>query len=180
MSRIGKKVITLPANVKVTVEDGNLTTVEGPKGKLSFKFNSEMKINVSSTEVSVVRPDDTKEMRTIHGTTRALLHNMVVGVSEGFTKKLEINGVGYRANVQGTKLVINAGYSNPVEMVIPQGIKVECPKPVEINISGADKQAVGEFAANVRAVRGPEPYKGKGIKYTTETIRRKEGKTAKK
>ena len=180
MSRIGKKVITLPANVKVTVEDGNFTTVEGPKGKLSFKFNSEMQINVSSTEVSVVRPDDTKEMRTIHGTTRALLHNMVVGVSEGFTKKLEINGVGYRANVQGTKLVINAGYSNPVEMVIPQGIKVECPKPVEINISGADKQAVGEFAANVRAVRGPEPYKGKGIKYTTETIRRKEGKTAKK
>ena len=180
MSRIGKKVIALPANVKVTVEAGNFTTVEGPKGKLNFKFNSEMQINVSSTEVSVVRPDDTKEMRTIHGTTRALLHNMVVGVSEGFTKKLEINGVGYRANVQGTKLVINAGYSNPVEMVIPQGIKVECPKPVEINISGADKQAVGEFAANVRAVRGPEPYKGKGIKYTTETIRRKEGKTAKK
>lgn len=180
MSRIGKKVITLPANVKVTVEAGNLATVEGPKGKLSFKFNSEMQINVSSTEVSVVRPDDTKEMKTIHGTTRALLHNMVVGVSEGFTKKLEINGVGYRANVQGSKLVINAGYSNPVEMVIPQGIKVECPKPVEINISGADKQAVGEFAANVRAVRGPEPYKGKGIKYSTETIRRKEGKTAKK
>lgn len=180
MSRIGKKVIALPANVKVTVEAGNFTTVEGPKGKLNFKFNSEMQINVSSTEVSVVRPDDTKEMRTIHGTTRALLHNMVVGVSEGFTKKLEINGVGYRANVQGSKLVINAGYSNPVEMVIPQGIKVECPKPVEINISGADKQAVGEFAANVRAVRGPEPYKGKGIKYTTETIRRKEGKTAKK
>ncbi len=180
MSRIGKKVITLPANVKVDVQDGNLVTVEGPKGKLSFKFNSEMQINVSSTEVSVVRPDDTKENRTIHGTTRALLHNMVVGVSEGFTKKLEINGVGYRAQVQGNKLIVNAGYSNPVEMVIPQGIKVECPKPVEINISGADKQAVGEFAANVRAVRGPEPYKGKGIKYSTETIRRKEGKTAKK
>ena len=180
MSRIGKKVITLPANVKVTVEAGNLTTVEGPKGKLSFKFNSEMQINVSSTEVSVVRPDDTKEMRTIHGTTRALLHNMVVGVSEGFTKKLEINGVGYRANVQGSKLVINAGYSNPVEMVIPSGIKVECPKPVEINISGADKQAVGEFAANVRAVRGPEPYKGKGIRYADEVVRRKEGKKASK
>lgn len=180
MSRIGKKVITLPANVKVDVLDGNLVNVEGPKGKLSFKFNSEMQINVSSTEVSVVRPDDTKEMRTIHGTTRALLHNMVVGVSEGFTKKLEINGVGYRAQVQGSKLIVNAGYSNPVEMVIPAGIKVECPKPVEINISGADKQAVGEFAANIRAVRGPEPYKGKGIKYSTETIRRKEGKTAKK
>lgn len=180
MSRIGKKVITLPANVKVDVQDGNLVTVEGPKGKLSFKFNSEMQINVSSTEVSVVRPDDTKENRAIHGTTRAILHNMVVGVSEGFTKKLEINGVGYRAQVQGNKLIVNAGYSNPVEMVIPQGIKVECPKPVEINISGADKQAVGEFAANVRAVRGPEPYKGKGIKYSTETIRRKEGKTAKK
>lgn len=180
MSRIGKKVIALPANVKVTVEEGNFTTVEGPKGKLSFKFNSEMQINVSSTEVSVVRPDDSKENRTIHGTTRALLHNMVVGVSEGFTKKLEINGVGYRAQVQGNKLIVNAGYSNPVEMVIPEGIKVECPKPVEINISGADKQAVGEFAANIRAVRGPEPYKGKGIKYSTETIRRKEGKTAKK
>jgi large subunit ribosomal protein L6 len=180
MSRIGKKVITLPANVKVDVQDGNLVTVEGPKGKLSFKFNSEMQINVSSTEVSVVRPDDSKLNRTNHGTTRALLHNMVVGVSEGFTKKLEINGVGYRAQVQGNKLIVNAGYSNPVEMVIPQGIKVECPKPVEINISGADKQAVGEFAANVRAVRGPEPYKGKGIKYSTETIRRKEGKTAKK
>ena len=180
MSRIGKKVITLPANVKVTVEDGNLVTVEGPKGKLSFKFNSEMQINVSSTEVSVVRPDDSKVNRTNHGTTRAILHNMVVGVSEGFTKKLEINGVGYRAQVQGNKLIVNAGYSNPVEMVIPQGIKVECPKPVEINISGADKQAVGEFAANVRAVRGPEPYRGKGIKYSTETIRRKEGKTAKK
>ncbi len=180
MSRIGKKVIALPANVKVTVEEGNFTTVEGPKGKLSFKFNSEMQINVSSTEVSVVRPDDSKEKRTIHGTTRALLHNMVVGVSEGFTKKLEINGVGYRAQVQGNKLIVNAGYSNPVEMVIPEGIKVECPKPVEINISGADKQAVGEFAANIRAVRGPEPYKGKGIKYSTETIRRKEGKTAKK
>ena len=180
MSRIGKKVIALPANVKVTVEEGNLTTVEGPKGKLNFKFNSEMQINVSSTEVSVVRPDDSKVNRTNHGTTRALLHNMIVGVSEGFTKKLEINGVGYRAQVQGNKLIVNAGYSNPVEMVIPQGIKVECPKPVEINISGADKRAVGEFAANVRAVRGPEPYKGKGIKYSTETIRRKEGKTAKK
>jgi len=180
MSRIGKKVIALPANVKVTVEEGNFTTVEGPKGKLSFKFNSEMQINVSSTEVSVVRPDDSKINRTNHGTTRALLHNMIVGVSEGFTKKLEINGVGYRAQVQGNKLIVNAGYSNPVEMVIPEGIKVECPKPVEINISGADKQAVGEFAANVRAVRGPEPYKGKGIKYSTETIRRKEGKTAKK
>ena len=180
MSRIGKKVIALPANVKVTVEAGNFVTVEGPKGKLSFKFNSEMQINVSSTEVSVVRPDDSKINRTNHGTTRAILHNMVVGVSEGFTKKLEINGVGYRANVQGNKLIVNAGYSNPVEMVIPEGIKVECPKPVEINISGADKQAVGEFAANVRAVRGPEPYKGKGIKYDTETIRRKEGKTAKK
>ena len=180
MSRIGKKVITLPANVKVTVEDGNLATVEGPKGKLSFKFNSEMQINVSSTEVSVVRPDDSKVNRTNHGTTRALLHNMVVGVSEGFTKKLEINGVGYRAQVQGNKLIVNAGYSNPVEMVIPQGIKVECPKPVEINISGADKQAVGEFAANVRAVRGPEPYKGKGIRYKGEYVRRKEGKKAAK
>jgi len=119
MSRIGKKVIALPANVKVTVEDGNFATVEGPKGKLSFKFNSEMKINVSSTEVSVERPDDSKINRTNHGTTRAILHNMIVGVSEGFTKKLEINGVGYRAQVQGNKLIVNAGYSNPVEMIIP-------------------------------------------------------------
>lgn len=180
MSRIGKKVITLPAGVTVTVAENNAVTVEGPKGKLSFNFNPAMKINVSATEITVERPNDEKENRALHGTTRALLNNMVVGVSEGFTKKLEINGVGYRAQLQGTKLVVNAGYSNPVEMVIPEGIKVECPKPVEILISGADKQAVGEFAANVRAVRGPEPYKGKGIKYSTETIRRKEGKTAKK
>lgn len=180
MSRIGKKVISLPAGVSVNVDANNVATVEGPKGKLSFKFNSEIKINVEGTEINVTRPNDEKQTRENHGTTRALLHNMVVGVSEGFTKKLEINGVGYRAQLQGDILVVNAGYSNPVEMKIPEGITVVVPKNTEIYISGADKQAVGEFAANVRKVRGPEPYKGKGIKYSTETIRRKEGKTAKK
>lgn len=180
MSRIGKKIITLPAGVTVTVAENNFVTVEGPKGKLTNSFCTCLTINVNGSEVSVERPDDTKESKTIHGTTRALLNNMVIGVSEGFKKHLEINGVGYRAQLQNGKLVVNAGYSNPVEMVIPEGIKVECPKPVEIFISGADKQAVGEFAANIRSIRGPEPYKGKGIKYDYETIRRKEGKTAKK
>ncbi len=180
MSRIGNKVINVPAGVIVEVADNNLVTVAGPKGTLKFKFNNDMKFNISATEIVVERPSDSKEHKTIHGTTRALLHNMVVGVSEGFSKKLEINGVGYRAQVQGQTLTINAGYSNPVVMEIPAGITVVCPKNTEMVISGSDKQAVGEFAANVRSVRGPEPYKGKGIKYSTETIRRKEGKTAKK
>ena len=180
MSRIGNKVVNIPAGVTVNVADNNLVTVKGPKGELSFQFNNEMTISVSATEVAVKRPNDTKEMKTLHGTTRALIHNMVVGVSEGFTKKLEINGVGYRAALQGNTLVVSAGYSHNVEMPIPAGLKVELPKNTNIVMSGIDKQLVGQFAAEIRDIRKPEPYKGKGIKYDYEVIRRKEGKTAKK
>ena len=180
MSRIGNKAIPVPAGVTVSVAEGNLVTVKGSKGELSFQFNSELEINVSATEVVVKRPNDSKEMKTIHGTTRALLNNMVIGVSEGFKKVLEINGVGYRAALQGNKLVVSAGYSHNVEMEVPAGLKVELPKNTNIVISGIDKQLVGQFAAEIREIRKPEPYKGKGIKYDYETIRRKEGKTAKK
>jgi len=180
MSRIGNKAIALPAGVTVTVNDGNVVTVKGAKGELSANFDSNLSIEVSATEVLVKRPNDSKEIKTIHGTTRALLHNMVVGVSEGFKKTLEINGVGYRAQLQGNKLVVSAGYSHTVEMAIPAGLKVELPKNTQIIISGADKQVVGQFAAEIREIRKPEPYKGKGIKYDYEHIRRKEGKTAKK
>lgn len=180
MSRIGNKAIPVPAGVTVSVAEGNLVTVKGSKGELSFQFNSELEINVSATEVVVKRPNDSKEMKTIHGTTRALLNNMVIGVSEGFKKTLEINGVGYRAALQGNKLVVSAGYSHNVEMEIPAGLKVELPKNTNVVISGIDKQLVGQFAAEIREIRKPEPYKGKGIKYDYETIRRKEGKTAKK
>jgi large subunit ribosomal protein L6 len=180
MSRIGNKAILVPAGVTISVAEGNLVTVKGSKGELSFQFNSELEINVSATEVVVKRPNDSKEMKTIHGTTRALLNNMVVGVSQGFKKNLEINGVGYRAALQGNKLVVSAGYSHNVEMEIPAGLKVELPKNTNIVISGIDKQLVGQFAAEIREIRKPEPYKGKGIKYDYETIRRKEGKTAKK
>ena len=180
MSRIGNKAIQVPAGVTISVAEGNLVTVKGSKGELSFRFNSELEINVSATECVVKRPNNSKEMKTIHGTTRALLNNMVIGVSEGFKKTLEINGVGYRAALQGNKLVVSAGYSHNVEMVIPAGLKVELPKNTTIVISGIDKQLVGQFAAEIREIRKPEPYKGKGIKYDYETIRRKEGKTAKK
>ena len=148
--------------------------------ELSFQFNKELVINIEGNELTVVRPSDSKEHRQIHGTTRAVLNNMVVGVSEGFKKQLEIRGVGYRATLQGNKLTLNAGYSHPVEFDIPAGLSVELPKNTEVTVSGADKQLVGEFAANIRAVRAPEPYKGKGIRYVNEQVRRKEGKTAKK
>ena len=180
MSRIGNKAISIPAGVTITVAEGNNVTVQGPKGELTAKFNSELEIIVEATTAEVKRPNDTKVMKTFHGTTRALLNNMVVGVSEGFKKQLEINGVGYRAQLQGNTLVVSAGYSHPVEMPVPAGLKVELPKNTIIVISGIDKQLVGQFAAEVREVRKPEPYKGKGIKYSNEVIRRKEGKTAKK
>lgn len=180
MSRIGKKIINIPAGVTVTVAEGNAVTVKGPKGELKSNFNTRLTINVSANEIEVVRPSDSKEDKTIHGTTRALLNNMVIGVSEGFKKSLTITGVGYRAQVQGKKLTVNAGYSNPVEITVPDGLTVECPKNTDINIMGINKQEVGEFAAYVRGVRGPEPYKGKGIRYVDEVVRRKEGKTAKK
>ena len=180
MSRIGNKLINIPAGVTVAVAEGNLVTVKGPKRELKAKFNSELTISVEGTKVVVKRPNDTKEIKTIHGTTRALLNNMVVGVSEGFKKTLEINGVGYRAQMQGKKLIVSAGYSHNVEMDVPEGLKVELPKNTQIIISGIDKQVVGQFAAEIRDIRKPEPYKGKGIKYDYEVIRRKEGKTAKK
>ena len=180
MSRIGNKAISIPAGVTVNVAEGNFVTVKGPKGELTAQFNSELEIVVEATQAEVKRPNDTKVMKTFHGTTRALLNNMVVGVSEGFKKTLEINGVGYRAQLQGNTLVVSAGYSHTVDMIIPQGLKVELPKNTTIIISGIDKQKVGQFAAEIREIRKPEPYKGKGIKYSDEVIRRKEGKTAKK
>jgi len=178
MSRIGNKHIDLPQGVTVTVNEENVATVKGPKGELSFAFNKAIAINVEGNKVTLTRENDT--FKAIHGTTRALLANMVKGVSEGFTKKLVIVGVGYRAALEGGKLVVSAGYSHDIKLDIPAGLKVELPKNTEINISGADKQVVGQFAAVIRSIRKPEPYKGKGIAYDGEHIRRKEGKTAKK
>lgn len=178
MSRIGNKHIDIPAGVEVKVE-GNVISVKGPKGALDYEFNHEMKVMVDGNQIFVKRPSDDKDHRALHGTTRAVIHNMVVGVSSGFTKVLEINGVGYRAQMQGDTLVVSAGYSHTVPMKLPEGIKVVCPTPTEIQISGYDKQVVGEFAAEVRKIRKPEPYKGKGIRYQGEYVRRKEGKKAK-
>ncbi len=180
MSRIGNKVINLPAGVTVNVSEGNFVTVKGPKGELSFQFNNELTISVEPTQVVVKRPNDEKTIKMMHGTTRAVLSNMIVGVSEGFKKQLDIIGVGYRAALQGRKLVVSAGYSNNVELDIPEGLTVELPKNTIVIISGYDKSAVGQFAANIRAIRKPEPYLGKGIRYSDEVVRRKEGKTAKK
>ncbi len=179
MSRIGNKPILLPADVNVTVTN-NTVNVKGPKGELSFDFDSSLTVVVEDNHLLVKRPNDTKWSKTIHGTTRALVHNMVEGVSKGFTKTLEINGVGYRAQLSGNKLTVYAGYSHTVELEVPSGLKVELPKNTIINISGIDKQLVGQFAAEIREIRKPEPYKGKGIKYSDEHVRRKEGKTAKK
>ena len=180
MSRIGKMPVAIPAGVEVTVADGNLVTVKGPKGTLTQQLQPSMTIKQEGAELLVSRPDDGKENRALHGLTRALLHNMVVGVSEGFKKELEINGVGYRAAKEGNELVMNLGYSHPVKMAEIDGITIEVPAPNKIVISGPDKQKVGQFAAEVREKRPPEPYKGKGIKYVDEHIRRKEGKTGKK
>lgn len=179
MSRIGNKLINLPEGVTVS-QNGNVITVKGPKGELSNTIDSNIQVVVEGQIVTVKRPNDTKAMKTIHGTTRANIHNMVEGVSKGFTKTLEIVGVGYRASLKGNTLVVSAGYSHDVELEIPAGIKVELPKNTQVVVSGSDKQVVGQFAANVRGVREPEPYLGKGIHYSDEHIRRKEGKTAKK
>lgn len=176
MSRIGKKPVVIPAGVTVKV-DGNTIEVKGPKGTLSRNFHPTMSVKVEGAEVIVERPSDDKFERSLHGLTRSLIQNMVDGVVNGFTKTLDITGVGYRAQVQGTKLVLNLGYSHPIEMIPPEGIKVEAPEQNKIIISGCDKQVVGEFAAKVRSKRPPEPYKGKGIRYSDEYVRRKEGKT---
>ncbi len=176
MSRIGRMPITVPAGVEVNVADGNVVTVKGPKGTLTTTFHHEMNIQTDGAVVTVSRPSDSRLHRSLHGLTRTLLHNMIIGVSTGFSKELEINGVGYRAAKEGKQLVMNLGYSHQVKMDEIEGITIEVPAPNKIIIHGIDKQAVGQFAAEVRGKRPPEPYKGKGIKYTTEVIRRKEGK----
>lgn len=178
MSRIGKKPITLTQGVTAEVE-GNSIKVTGPKGSLDFTYNSDITVNINGTEIVVERPSESKTHRALHGTTRALINNMVLGVSEGFKKNLKMVGVGYRALLKGNTLVLSAGFSHPVEMEIPEGLTLEVPKNTLINVFGIDKQAVGEFAANIRDVRPPEPYLGKGIRYVDEYVRRKEGKTAK-
>ena len=178
MSRIGNKVIVLPAGVEVTNND-NVVTVKGPKGELTRKFSKDIEIRVEGTEVTLHRPNDSKEMKTIHGTTRALLNNMVIGLSEGFKKELEMRGVGYRAQLQGSKLVLAVGKSHPDEVEAPEGITFELPNPTTIVVSGISKEVVGQTAAYVRSLRSPEPYKGKGIRYVGEYVRLKEGKTGK-
>ena len=177
MSRIGRAPIAIPAGVEIKVEDNNVVTVKGPKGTLTQQFNPNMAITVEGAELKVTRPNDAKENRSLHGLTRTLLHNMVVGVTDGFKKTLDVNGVGFRVAMEGGKLVMNLGFSHQVIMEVPQGLTVETPSANQIVVSGFDKQLVGQFAANVREKRPPEPYKGKGIKYSDEVIRRKVGKT---
>ncbi|CAM4191880.1 50S ribosomal protein L6 [Bacillus cereus] len=179
MSRIGKKILEIPAGVTITIAEDNTVTVKGPKGELTRTFNADMSIKIEENTLTVERPSEQKEHRALHGTTRALIGNMVEGVTAGFARGLELVGVGYRAQKQGDKLVLSVGYSHPVEMTPEAGLEVEVPAPTKIVIKGIDKQRVGEFAANIRAVRAPEPYKGKGIRYEGEVVRRKEGKTAK-
>ncbi|CEH36127.1 50S ribosomal protein L6 [bioreactor metagenome] len=180
MSRIGVKPITVPAGVEVTIAEGNLVTVKGPKGTLTKQLDGAMKINQEENTITVERPTNNKQHRALHGLTRTLIDNMVVGVTNGFEKKLELVGVGYRAQKQGKKLVMNLGYSHPVEMEDPEGITVESPNQTELIVKGIDKQLVGNYAAKIRDWRKPEPYKGKGIRYAGEVVRRKEGKTGKK
>ena len=176
MSRIGRMPISIPAGVDVKIEAGNLVTVKGPKGTLTQQMHPAMTITQEGDVIHVTRPNDEKANRSLHGLTRTLLHNMIVGVTEGFKKELDVNGVGYRVAKEGKKLNMNIGYSHHVVMEEIDGITIEVPSPNKIIINGIDKQKVGQFAANVRGKRPPEPYKGKGIKYATETIRHKEGK----
>ena len=178
MSRIGNKPVVIPAGVTVDVKD-HTVTVKGPKGELSYTFSQSISLEQREGGVVFTRPDDSKENKTIHGTTRAVFNNMVVGVTDGFQKELELIGVGYRAQLQGKKLVLNVGYSHPVEFTPEEGIEIEVPSNTKVIVKGYDKQKVGELAANIRGVRPPEPYKGKGIRYTDEYVRRKEGKTGK-
>jgi large subunit ribosomal protein L6 len=178
MSRVGRKPIEVPGDVTVTLE-GTFIKVKGPKGELSRDLHPDMKINVEEKEITVERPSDQKEHRALHGTTRSLINNMVEGVTKGFERGLELVGVGYRASKSGNKLVLNVGYSHPVEIVPAEGIEVEVPSNTKVVVKGIDKQAVGALASNIRAVRLPEPYKGKGIRYEGENVRRKEGRTGK-
>lgn len=178
MSRIGLKPIEIPNGVTVTKE-GNTVTVKGPKGELTRTLHEEMVIDIQEKEVIVSRPSEQKEHRSLHGTTRSLIQNMIQGVTNGFERRLELVGVGYRANKQGQKLVLNVGYSHPVEFDPEKGIEIDVPENTKVIVKGIDKERVGELAANIRAVRPPEPYKGKGIRYEGEYVRRKEGKTGK-
>ena len=175
MSRIGNRILTIPAGVTVSV-DGSSVTVKGPKGELSTVIDKNINVEVDGTELRVTRNSD--NFKTVHGTTNANIHNMIVGVSEGFEKKLEAVGVGYRFALKGNELVVTAGYSHPVNVKIPEGITLESPSNTELFVKGIDKQAVGQFAAEIRSIREPEPYKGKGIRYSDEQIIRKEGKKA--
>ena len=179
MSRIGRMPIAIPAGVTVEVAENNKVTVKGPKGTLVRVLPSEMEIKVEGAEVLVSRPNDLKKMKSLHGLTRTLIHNMVVGVTEGFEKKLEVNGVGYRAAKQGADLNLTLGYSHPVIFKAPEGISFDVPNPNTIIVKGIDKELVGQTAADIRTKRPPEVYRGKGIKYAEEVIRRKEGKTGK-
>jgi large subunit ribosomal protein L6 len=179
MSRIGNKVIQVPADVTVTISPENQVVVKGPKGQLESQFNQNLKITLNGVELSVERPNDEIFTRKIHGTTRSLLNNMIIGVTEGFKKQLEIRGVGYRAQLQGNVVVLQMGFSHPVELPIPEGVTVTLPKNTDVIVEGIDKQLVGEFAAKIRSVRKPEPYLGKGIRYVGEYVYRKAGKTAK-
>ena len=177
MSRIGKMPITVPAGVEINIAEGNVVTVKGPKGTLTKAFHPNMQIAVDGAVATVTRPNDEKMNRSLHGLTRTLLNNMVVGVTNGFSKELEVNGVGYRVQKEGTKLVMNLGFSHPVVVEETADVKLDAPTPNKIIVSGIDNQKVGQIAAEIRGKRPPEPYKGKGIKYTTEVIRRKVGKT---
>ena len=179
MSRIGRAPITIPAGVTVTIGENNLVTVKGPKGELKQSFNTAMTLTLEGNTLTVTRPNDEKENRAIHGLTRTLINNMVVGVTAGYSKTLEINGVGYRAEKQGKKLVLNLGYSHPVFFEEDGKVTFDLPNNTTVVVSGIDKQAVGQVAAQIRAKRPPEPYLGKGIKYTGERIRRKAGKAGK-
>ena len=179
MSRIGNKPITVPEGVEVKLDGQNLT-VKGPKGTLVKELHKNMKVNVEANVITVVRPDNEPYNRSLHGLTRTLINNMIEGTVKGFERKLEVNGVGYRASKKGTTLVLNLGYSHPVEMEAPEGITFEVPNPNEIIVKGTDKELVGQTAAVIRTKRPPEVYRGKGIKYAEETIRRKEGKAGKK
>ena len=180
MSRIGKQPVAVPAGVTIDLKEGNLLTVKGPKGTLTQQFSDAMKIDVDGAVISVTRPTDRKDHRALHGLTRTLIFNMIEGVTNGYTKILEINGVGYRAAKAGKKLNLTLGYSHPVEMTDPEGINTEVEGQNKIIVTGIDKQKVGQYAATIRTKRPPEPYKGKGIKYSDERIRRKAGKAGKK
>lgn len=179
MSRIGLKPIEVPQGVDVKIDEKNFVVVKGPKGQLEQQLSKDMEIKIEENIINVIRPTDNKKHKSLHGLTRTLLSNMVEGVTKGYEKKLELVGVGYRANKQGDKLVLSLGFSHPVEMVDPEGITVEVPSQTEIFVKGINKQLVGNYAAKIRELRKPEPYKGKGVKYAGEVIRRKVGKTGK-